>query len=231
MESIMKNINTHRKGINTFLLVVAFLFSGNLLQAQNPEVGSITRESPTNQNTNSKTLVWEIQFDKVIDNNSLNTKDFVLSRFGGSTATGNITSITGTGNTYTLTVTNAAGDGALRLDFVGEVSDFNGNSSTKSFEGEHFILDNTKPKVLSIVKDSPATQNTNATAVSFIVTISEAINSATLSTSDFLKAGSPSATISSVTNLGGNKFRVNLTSVSGNGSLSIEFMTTRSPAW
>ncbi len=217
-------INSTIKGkvFQTFLASILFLASGMMLQAQNPEVGDITRDTPSSQLTNSNSLVWEIQFDELIDNNSFTNDDLELTTLNGDAA-GTISSISGTGNTYTVSVTGVTGDGDLRLDFTGEVEDFNGNTSQNNYtSGEFYTLDNTAPEVLSITSFSPATSPTNSTTASWTVTFSEDV-SGSVSTADFSKNGTPTGTISSVSVISATQFRVNMTSIAGDGDLTIDF--------
>lgn len=224
MERIMNNSNTYKKGISTLLFVIAFLFSGNLLQAQNPEVGSIVREVPAGQYTNSTTLQYEVQFTKIIDNNSLIIKDFELVTVSG-TPRGNILSITGTGNTYYVNINGVGGDGDLRLDFIGEVVDFDGNTNRDKYDrGEIYTIDNTVPSIIRIARRNPTIQKTNLADLEFLVTLSEEIQTATLQTFDFTVVGTPTATISSVTRLSATQYSVKLTNVSRvNGDIRIDY--------
>jgi hypothetical protein len=210
---------------NIFLATILFFTGGMILQAQAPEVGDITRDNPVSQMTNSTSLTWEVQFDKIIDNNSFTTDDLTLTTVSGD-ANGSISSISGTGNTYTVNVNSVSGDGTLRLDFTGEVEDFSNNTSQNNFtSGETYILDNTAPSVLSITVDSPATSPTNSSTATWQVTFSEDV-SGSIATSDFTKNGSPSGTISSVTMVSPTVYNVTMTSITGDGELTIDFTGT-----
>lgn len=217
-------INSTIKGtvFKTFLASVLFFASGMMLQAQNPEVGDITRDTPTSQLTNSNTLVWEVQFDELIDNNSFTTDDLELTTLNGDVS-GTVSSISGTGNTYTVSVTGVTGDGDLRLDFTGEVEDFNNNTSQNSYtSGEFYTLDNTAPTVISITVDSPAASPTNSNTVSWLVTFSENV-SGSVTNADFSRNGVPTGTISSTSMVSSSVYRVTLVSVAGDGDLTIDF--------
>lgn len=210
---------------NIFLATILFFTGGMILQAQAPEVGDITRDNPVSQMTNSTSLTWEVQFDKIIDNNSFTTDDLTLTTVSGD-ASGSISSISGTGNTYTVNVNSVDGDGTLRLDFTGEVEDFSNNSSQNNFTtGETYLLDNTAPTVLSITVDSPATSPTNSSTATWQVTFSEDV-SGSIMTSDFTKNGTPTGTISSVTMVSSTVYNVTMTSIAGDGNLTIDFTGT-----
>ena len=78
-----------------------------------PTLASIERYSPTDQNTDSQTLVYKVTFSE--DVTGVDTGDFVLSQ--GSTGTGSTASLTGSGSVYYATV-SAAQDGTYNLDLV-----------------------------------------------------------------------------------------------------------------
>ena len=78
-----------------------------------PTVTSIERYSPTSQNTDSQTLVYRVAFSENVT--GVDTSDLALSQDG--TGTGSITSLTGSGNQYLVTV-SATQDGTYNLDLA-----------------------------------------------------------------------------------------------------------------
>src|SRR5205823_14979507 len=106
--------------------------------------------------------------------------DFVLTTSGLSGAT--ITSVAGSGTTYTVTVGSYSGNGTLRLDVADNDSIIDGSNNplggpgvgTGNFTtGQSYTIDSTPPTVSSIVR--AGSDPTNAASVQYTVTFSEAV--------------------------------------------------------
>ena len=119
-----------------------------------PEVSSITRASPTSQDTNAGSVDFDVTFSTEVD--GIDTSDFTLDTTGS--ASGTIQSVgSGTAsNTVTVTVDSITGDGDLRLDVsdddtikdtinnVALGGEGTGGSADGSFtSGESYTVDNT----------------------------------------------------------------------------------------
>lgn len=111
--------------------------------------------------------------------------DFALATTGVSGAA--ITAVTGSGDTYTVSVSTGTGDGTIRLDLVDDDSILNdigvpvggpGHGNGDHVGGESYtILGN--PRIISIVRTSP--DPTNAASVNFTVVFTESVTGVDLS--------------------------------------------------
>jgi hypothetical protein len=189
-----------------------------------PTVSSIARvgTSPTN----ASSLQWTVTFSESVT--GVGTADFALTATG--TASASVSSVTGSGTTYTVTANTVAGDGTLRLDVtdddsiadtatnkLGGTGTGNGNSTT----GQAFTVDRTAPTVTSI--NRAAATPTNAGSVSWTVGFSEPVTG--VDTADFALAtsGVTSASISTVT--GSNAtYTVTVNTGSGSGTIGLNLV-------
>ena len=184
----------------------------------NPRLASIERYSPASQNTNSQSLIYEVTFSE--DVTGVTASDFVLS--SGSTGSGNngnspVTSISGSGDTYRITVSPST-DGTYNLDLVSSghnIEDAADNPLTnrsptgadETYTVSTAVTDITNPRLASIERYSPASQNTNSQSLIYEVTFSEDVTGVTAS--DFvLSSGSTGS---------GNNGNSPVTSISGSG--------------
>lgn len=157
-----------------------------------PEVSSLNlgSSSPTHEDS----LTFDIIFSEGVT--QVGIDDFSLVTTG--TAFGNIADISGSGSSYTLTVNNVTGDGTLGLNLVDDDSIVNGNgvalggvgtlgSGNGSLTGPTYTLDNTAPTLTSFTRQPAATSPTNADALIFRATFSEAVQN--VNDADFAVTG------------------------------------------
>ena len=177
-----------------------------------PTVSSIERHSPADQNTDSQTLVYQVAFSE--DVTGVDAADFALS--SGSTGTGSMASLTGSGSQYLVTV-SAAQDGTYNLDLVSSghgiadaaanpLTDTSPTGADQTYTVSTTPADTTPPTVSSIERHSPADQNTDSQTLVYQVAFSENVTG--VDSADF--ALSPGST--------------------GISSASGQFAQTRSPA-
>ncbi|WP_343165236.1 MULTISPECIES: beta strand repeat-containing protein [Hyphobacterium] len=126
---------------------------------------------------------------------------------------------------YTATIT-PAGDGAVSVDVAAAAaSDAAGNDNAAATQFS-VTNDATAPRVASITRQSPASEQTDADSLTWRVTFSEAVTG--VDAGDFTVSGS-TATVTGVVNTSGNAFDV---TVSGgnlanlNGTVSLDALTT-----
>ena len=92
----------------------------------------------------------------------VSTDDFALTDTG--TATGTITSITGSGTTYTVTVSSISGEGSLRLDLKGSTDINDGVSFMPAYtSGSSHTVDRVAPVVTSVSVPSDGTYKAGET--------------------------------------------------------------------
>lgn len=108
-----------------------------------PTIVAINRDG--NETITSESTTFTVSFDEIVS--GVDVSDFSLS--GG--ASGTVSSVSGSGTTYQVTVNSISGNGDLRLDLnsVGTgISDAAGNAMTIGFTaGDSLTIDNTAPIV------------------------------------------------------------------------------------
>jgi hypothetical protein len=131
------------------------------------EVTSINRHSPSQELTNSTSVVFEVNLSGPVS--GLNSARYSLAE-SGDVSGAYISSITGSGSTYLVTVNTGSGDGTLRLD----VANSTGTSPTiiglPFTDGQVYTIDKTPPDVtISSAETSP----TNASPIPMEIDFSE----------------------------------------------------------
>ena len=177
-----------------------------------PTISSIERHDPTSENTDSQTLIYRVTFSENVT--GVDAADFALS--SGSTGTGSMASLTGSGDTYRVTV-SATQDGTYNLDLSSghEITDTASNplaDTTPAGADETYTVstvpaDTTPPTVSSIERHNPAVENTDSQTLVYRVTFSE-----------------------NVTGVDAADFALSSGSTGGGTSTSGQFTQTRSPA-
>lgn len=175
---------------------------------------AITRSDPNPIKDN--VLDYQAVFSEPVT--GVTASSFVMTNSGVTTGAISVTMLDS--KTYNITVATVAGTGTARLDLVaGGATDAAGNQAA-AFNGgtdATYDVDQTAPSVSSIVTASA--NPTNATSVDFTVTFSEAVTG--VDASDFTVANSgTTGNVNSVTG-SGNTYTVNVSGVSGNGSLGL----------
>ena len=157
----------------------------------NPRLASIERYSPASQNTDSQTLVYKATFSESVT--GVTASDFVLSpgSTGGVNDVSPVTAISGSGDTYYVTVSSTV-DGTYNLDLVSSghsIADTAGNSmintaptgADQTYTVSITVTDTTNPRLASIERYSPASQNTDSQTLVYKATFSESVTGVTAS--------------------------------------------------
>ena len=156
----------------------------------NPRLASIERSSPTSQNTDSQSLIYEVTFSESVT--GVTSSDFILSLVGSNAGTGSITGISGSGSVYYVTV-SAAQDGTYNLDLVSSghgirdaANNLLNNTTPTTGTDETYtvstaVIDDTAPTLASIERYSPATENTDNQTLVYKATFSEDVMGVTVS--------------------------------------------------
>jgi hypothetical protein len=172
--------------------------------------------------------VYAVNFSEPVT--GVDATDFTLTK--GGTADGSISSVSGSGSAYTVTVNNITGTGSLRLDLNASgtgIIDGASNAITGGFTtGETYNVsppDVTPPSVTNILRSSPTQQNTTATTVVYAVNFSEAVNG--VDASDFIlhKEGTVDGTITTLLGVCSN-YTVTVTSITGTGTLRLDLKSS-----
>ena len=189
-----------------------------------PQVSGIVRHTPATESTTASEVVYAVTFSEAVS--GVDLSDFTLTQ--GGTATGTLAALTGSGSSYLLTVNGISGTGTLRLDVKASgtgISDAAGNGLSGGFVGgESYSVspaDVTAPAVVSGNRQSPATESTTATSVTFRVTFSEAVTG--VGTDDFAltSTGSATGTIASLSG-SGSTYDVTVNAIAGTGTLRLD---------
>jgi hypothetical protein len=129
-----------------------------------PAVASIVRAGSAN--TNGATVSYTVTFNESVT--GVDLADFVLT--AGGTASGTLSSISGSGSSYTVDVSGASGDGTLRLDLKGSgtgIADLAANAISTGFtSGEAYTLDHVAP-TLAITSSTASLQEGESATVTF----------------------------------------------------------------
>ncbi|RSZ58697.1 DUF4347 domain-containing protein [Massilia atriviolacea] len=148
--------------------------SGVLVDAVAPAVTSINRTGAAV--TSASSVDYAVTFSESVS--GVGTSDFSLTKSGS--ANGNITGISGSGSSYTVTVSGVSGDGIMRLNLNGPstgILDMAGNAiaTTGYTSGQVYTLDHTGPAVGSVGVPGNATY-TVGQPLAFTVNFNEAVS-------------------------------------------------------
>lgn len=168
--------------------------------------------------TNAGSVSWTVTFNTSVT--GVNSGNFtpVPVGLGGTPA---ITSVTGSGTTWTVTASTGTGDGTLRLDMI----DSGGVSPTVTnlpFTGQVYTIDRTVPMVSAITRVDPSP--TALASVSWNVTFSESVTG--VDATDFALVwggGAGGGVITSVTGSGA-AWIVTASTGASNGTLGLNLV-------
>ena len=182
-----------------------------------PTISSIERANPSSATTDSQTLVYRITFSE--DVTGVDTADFALSSDSTGDTNGNnpVTSVSGSGDTYYATV-SATTDGTYNLDLVSSghgIADTASNplantaptGADETYTVSTTVVNTANPRLESIERYSPTSQNTNAQDLIYKATFSKSVTG--VGASDFVL--SPGSTG------GGNNGSSPIDGISGSG--------------
>ena len=189
-----------------------YTVSTAVIDNTNPRLASIERYIPASQNTDSQSLTYEVTFSE--DVTGVTASDFVLSlgSTGRVSGTTQVTDISGSGDTYHVTVSSST-DGTYNLDLVSSghnIVDAASNPLTntattgadQTYTVSTAVTDTTNPRLASIERYSPASQNTNSELLIYKVTFSKSVTG--VDESDFvLSSGSTGGGDNSISPIGG----------------------------
>lgn len=149
--------------------------------------------------TNATAVSWTVTFSESVT--GVDAADFAVARTGTVSASSAISSVTGSGTTYTVTATTPSGEGTLGLNFVpnGTVLDALTNVATAAFTGATYTVDRTAPTRTAL---EMLDTNANGKVDQIRVTFNETLASST-ATAPWTLANVPSGgTLASVSTSG-----------------------------
>ena len=167
------------------------------LDTEPPTVVSLTRNSASR--TNASLVSFTVTFSE--DVTGLRAEHFSLVAAGVTGAS--ISSLTGEGQTWTITAETGSGDGTLGIRLAADESiiDAAGNSLVSNFTGQVYTFDRTAPGAVSFLRLASANSLTNSDVLTFRATFSEAILN--VDANDFAVNGS-TAIVSNVAGVNGS---------------------------
>ncbi len=185
-----------------------------------PRVASILRNTPLAESTTATTLVFAVTFDEPVTN--VDAADFALT----GTGTGTVSAVSGSGASYEVTVTEAT-VGTIGLDIAtghniqdaatNDLTDLTptGNDETYTVT----VVDNTPPRVASILRNTPLAESTSDTTLVFAVTFDESVINVN-DAADFTVTGNGTGTISGISGSGAS-YTVTVT-VTASGTIGLD---------
>ena len=199
-----------------------YTVSTAVIDNTNPRLASIERSDPASQNTDSPSLRYKATFSESVT--GVTASDFVLSTgsTGRVSGTTQVTGISGSGDTYYVTVSSstvlgptpstATGDGTYNLDLVlsgHNIADAASNplintattGADQTYTVSTTVIDNTNPRLASIERYSPTSQNTGSQPLRYKATFSENVTGVTAS--DFVLSPSSTGRVSGTTQVTG----------------------------
>ena len=160
----------------------------------NPRLASVERYNPTSQNTDSQSLLYKATFSEGVT--GVTASDFILSpgSTGRVSGTTQVTGISGSGDTYYVTVSSST-DGTYNLNLVSSghnIVDAANNPLTntsptgadETYTVSTAVTDTTSPRLASVERYNPASQNTDSQSLLYKATFSEGVTGVTAS--DFI---------------------------------------------
>jgi hypothetical protein len=153
--------------------------------------------------TNASSVRWDVEFGATVT--GLTASNFSLENTG--LAGPSITSVTGSGTTWTVTANTGTGSGSFGLNLVSDAG-LNAGLSNMPFTGEVYTIDRIPPTTTSFTRQTPAVSLTNADTLVFRVTFNGAVidvdpadfvvtgATATPASSDFVSTGVYDITVS-----------------------------------
>ena len=170
---------------------VGFLETYTLDNAS-PEATSIALNGGP-QPANSTSVEYIVVFTEAANNVTAN--DFTLTTSGSATGTIG-TPVLSTSTSFRVPVTGITGGGTIRLDLNAntDIADRTGNDGPAAFTtGQVHTVDSQAPTVVSILRQNPTAEFTDADNLTFRVTFSEAVQN--VDQSDFQATGPTGASI------------------------------------
>jgi FG-GAP-like repeat len=181
-----------------------------------PAIVSINYLSPTGPATSASTVSYQVVFSEPVT--GVSAADFKVVTTGATLASSPV--VSGSGTTYTVTISGVYGYGTLQLDEIYNnaiVTVANSTPIDEPLQGQIYSIYDVNPYLVSIV---PATTITNATSVSYTVTFSEPVTG--VSSSNFSVGTFGTFASTSISVLGsGAVYTVTINGIDGDGSLNL----------
>ncbi|MFL5772172.1 MAG: T9SS type A sorting domain-containing protein [Flavisolibacter sp.] len=197
-----------------------------------PSVLSINRQLPLTTSTAATSVTFRVTFSEPV--NGVGKSDFLITHTGTATGiflSGAVVAADADGQIYDVTISSVSGEGTLRLDLRSSktgIADLVGNIILNGgyTAGQTFIIDHLPPAVLSIMRQSPATANTNLALVTYRILFNEPVKGLDINDLTLTSLG---GTVSGVVfnvlpsaGSDGRSFDVTVNGITGDGQLRLD---------
>ena len=189
-------------------------------------VTGITRANP--DPSNAASVVFTVTFSRSVI--GVDVSDFALTVTDITGAS--VTNVTGSGDTYSVTVNTGTGSGTLRLDVVdddsiedsvtGDKLGMVGVGNGDYTSGEVYAIDKEPPVVSSIARSNA--NPTRATFVAFLVTFSEPVSGVDATDFQLTAEGITDPLILAVIEETDETYTVNVSTGTGSGTLQLDLI-------
>jgi Ca2+-binding RTX toxin-like protein/plastocyanin len=170
--------------------------------------------SPNNASSDQFTVTFS---ESVV---GVSTASFQLTDTGS--LAGSIASVSGSGSSYTVTVSGVTGDGTMRLDLKASgngIADTAGNVPAGYTSGQTYTIEHTPPSVTAI--DTVGSSPNSASSEQFTVTFSESVVGVSTASFQLTDTGSVAGSIASVSG-SGSSYTVTVSGVTGDGTMRLD---------
>ncbi|WP_438811106.1 Ig-like domain-containing protein [Rhodopirellula halodulae] len=183
---------------------------------------SVLSVSAPVSNTNSSTIDYTVQFSETVT--GFTASDLTLVS-GGAITSASINPVSGSGDTYTVTVNTGSGDGTIGLDVNASASivDAAGNSLVGGLIGDVVSIDKTAPAITTFA--SATSLLTNADNILFDVVFSEPITSFDVNDLTLTTTGLVGASIAQISG-SGTDYSVRVATGTGDGTARLALANT-----
>ena len=200
--------------------------AGNLASAAGPSGGfivdntapTVSISAPSSSFAKSGPITYSVSYaDANFAASTLTAANLTLNRSG--TANGTV-SVTGSGTTYTVTISGVTGDGTLGISIVGgTATDQAGITASASGASATFTADNTAP---TVTLGGPSSSFATIGPVTYTVTYADAnFQGSTLAVANVTLNRTGTANGAVTVTGGGNSYTVTISSILGDGTLGI----------
>jgi hypothetical protein len=131
----------------------------------------------------------------------------------------------GSNNSFTATYTITNSDAETIVPFTINFTDITGNAGTQvttTSNGSSVLFDKTVPVTMSIKRQVPTTDTTNATSVTFRAVFSEGVTGVDVADFSPSTTGATTAVVVSVAAVNATTYDISVDSINGNGTLKLD---------
>jgi hypothetical protein len=189
-----------------------------------PTVSAILFSNPAGMYTNASSVTFGVNFSESVT--GVAASDFVLNGSGPLAATMPVT-VSGSGASYDVTVSDIHGNGTLGLELTSnnQIQDSSNNPLSGSFVGPSYTIYQADPYVVSINGTDPAGLVTNgASSVNYTVTFSQPVTGVADSVFQLTTTGGVAASTPVAVSGSGAVYSVSVSGITGIGTLGLNLV-------